>query len=167
MWTLYDGFVAIALAAWMISSVLAQKPLSRVLQFDLFGLLPNCRFFAPKPVSHDLSIYVRSIDKEGRRAPWQMLIKEKKEPWCVLWNPQHRLKKAIHDILEMLQSHSEDRTIWHLSYPYLLLLNVAAFRLKSAAAIQFVITAHAGYENDNQKLVFLSHVHNSASPKLP
>lgn len=160
---MYDWSVAFLLAVWLVCSVAAQRNLSsKVLTFDVLGLIPNCHFFAPKPVSLDIKVYVRSIEGSGENSPWQLLVDGRKTRWCSLWNPQHRLNKALYDIADMLQRDGHSPQSWHLSYPYLTLLNATTGHFSSSGsvrAVQFVITASAGYEDDVQNVLFLSHLH--------
>src|SRR5262249_7262610 len=149
----------------LLSSCAAQKsPVPRWLYlFDVFGLIPNCRFFAPRPVSLDLALYCRcaAFDKAG--VGWHSVLPQRKAWCCFLWNPQHRIRKMLHDLLELLQNHMaiEGKDTLYLAYPYLVLLNVSAAELSCSEGphTQFAITAHAGHEDDVQNLVFVSNLH--------
>lgn len=165
MWHVYDGLLFLFLLFWFICSCFAQQQiLPRYFAHDLLGLLPNCRFFAPKPVSFDLAVYLRTRDEAGALSPWLPLIAQGKTCICVIWNPGHRLRKTVYDLTDMLQMQRETRDTWHLSYPYLLLLNACTTAARALpeppTRVQFVITAYAGYESSIQNIIFLSHLHN-------
>jgi hypothetical protein len=161
---IYVYVAAIFLGVWLVATVFAQiNQTATFLRVDLFGLIPNCRFFAPKPVSHDLMVYVRSIDEKGVKSHWRPLIDDRKTPWCFVWNPQHRLRKAIHDFTEAMQREEGNSESWHLSYPYLVMLDVATAKcstLPSVKWVQFVIAASTGFDNETPNLLFVSHTHN-------
>jgi hypothetical protein len=161
MWIVYDFCAVVFLLIWLFASCVAQWDVPLLLRWDILGLLPNCRFFAPRPVSHDLAVYFRTQSDQGLSL-WRPLVTECKGTFAFLWNPEHRLRKSVHDLTEMLQLNEGTRDTRHLSYPYLALLNAATTKLDPdahASRVQFVITAYAGYEDFVQKIVFLSHFH--------
>jgi hypothetical protein len=163
MWHIYDGLVLSFFGLWFLCSCIAQRRvLPRVLRRDQAGLIPNCRFFAPRPVSFDLSVYLRTQDERGCHSSWQPLVEGDKTSLCFVWNPSHRLRKTVYDLTDMLQQ-QDRRETWHLSYPYLLLLNACTTAARSlpehGRRVQFVITARAGYEDIIQNIIFLSHFH--------
>jgi hypothetical protein len=162
MWMAYDICAATFLLTWLVCSCVAQWDVPWLFRLDFLGLFPNCKYFAPKPISLDLAVYVRSIDDKENFSPWRSLVPAQKGVLCAIWNPQHRLRKAIHDLLGMLQQHDAKEETRHLSLPYLLLLNATTAKLcagNRVAGVQFVISGYAGYENAVQDIIFLSHLH--------
>jgi hypothetical protein len=161
--TVYDCAVLLILAVWLTCSVLGQRKNSgRLLRYDFLGLIPNCHFFAPKPVSCDISVHVRSLNSEGLLSPWSPLIAGSKGRFCFIWNPMHKLRKALYDLTEMLQRQEHVPAAQHLSFPYLMLLRAVSAKgieRRDVSAIQFVITASAGHEDNVEDVIFLSHQH--------
>jgi hypothetical protein len=164
MWTAYDLLIASLLAAWMAFSILAQRITSSVFRFDVTGLVPNCRFFAPKPVSLDVTIHIRQGNSSGDFSAWRPVLEARKEWWCFVWNPEHRLKKALFDLTEMLQLHGDNTETRHLTFPYLALLNLTlnhASARNGFSRVQFIISGYAGYEDSVHNIIFLSNLHES------
>jgi hypothetical protein len=160
----YDLLAAAVLLAWFIASVVVQResgPLTLwLLQFDVFGLLPNCRFFAPKPMSHDLILFTRCTETEKGAGSWVPFVSRPKRPWCFIWNPEHRIRKTIHDLTEGLQRYEGEPELRRLTYAYLALLEAASSACAgSGTHVQFVIAASAGFEDQTPNLVFVSHIH--------
>jgi hypothetical protein len=155
----YTAVLAAVLGVWLCASVIAQNLQSSVWQFDFLNLIPNCHFFAPKPVSHDMALFIRSHGLPTGSSKWQPILSDAKGRWCFIWNPQHRIRKALFEILQSLQSSTADQEACHLSYAYLIFLSLASSRLKGHPKVQFLVTAFEGHESSVQKLVFLSHIH--------
>jgi hypothetical protein len=159
----YGLIVGIILGGWLVASVIAQNLHSYVWRFDLLNLLPNCHFFAPKPVSHDMALFIRSHGLPTGPSDWQRILPDAKRSWCFIWNPQHRIRKALFEMLMLLQTSTADKETCHISYPYLVFLNLASSRLKGSPRVQFLVTAFEGHESSVQKLVFLSYIHQCQS----
>ena len=163
MWTLYNYLAALFLAVWAILSCVVQRTgVPHIVVFDDLGLLPNNRFFAPRPVSMDLALLVRFRDGASDATPWRSMVRGRKHPLlCFVWNPQHRVRKALYDSTELLQDGRLSADIVHVSYPYLLLLNVATAQARHEGHeyVQFAITAYPGFESGIHNLVFLSSFH--------
>lgn len=158
----YDAFVVVGFASWILCSIYVQRFPRRSLRYDWLGLLPNCRFFAPRPISTDLCIYLRRFDAARLPLGWSPLLSPRKSWWCFIWNPDQKLRKAQHDVLQWLQSYANAPLTWHLSYPYLVVLNAAtavARQDENCKAVQFMIACYAGYEETVRDVLFVSHVH--------
>ena len=117
----------IILVIGIISTILVQFKKSKVRDYDFLGLLPSFRFFAPRPVTRDLKIYAQAFDTNGNESSWKELFISEKKWYCFIWNPQHRLRKTVIDIYSDLDEFREAKDIWHLSYPYLILLYASTF----------------------------------------
>jgi hypothetical protein len=159
---MFDASIIAFFAIWFLFSILAQSDKPIVLKYDHLGLLPTCRFFAPRPVSKDFSVYAKATGSMNYSTAWKPLFYSKKNWWCFIWNPQHRLRKTIGDLLRQLETTKEMDEFKHLSLPYLTLLNSATSifaKDKHAESVQFMLTSFAGYEDSTNELVFLSNVH--------
>ena len=163
---LLEYLVLTLLGIWFICSVLYQiEPVrqSRVFDFDILGIIPSFRFFAPHPVSHDLKVYARGLNNANQQSNWYPIHKTERGKFSFLWNPIHRERKAIYDIYEELEPFRQAPKIWHLSAPYIILLNrsqhVVKHKQQDFTKVQFCITCYAGYEDQTQNILFLSNEH--------
>lgn len=162
MIAIYNTILIVFLSLFIVSTILAQSKKSKVRNYDFLGLLPSFRFFAPRPVTRDIKIYAQAFDDNGNESNWKELFVGEKKWYCFLWNPQHRLKKAVIDIYSDIDEFREAKDIWHLSYPYLILLYASTFLFNSNSQyknVQFMITCYAGNEEDIHDIIFKSNVH--------
>ncbi|PNE37327.1 MULTISPECIES: hypothetical protein [Streptomyces] len=92
----------IAGAAMLVSTLAVQHPnpmFNRLQLKDTFSMLPNWRFFAPTPATHDYHFVYRTLGAEGTTSPWQGLdVIEGRKPWQIAWFPTRRPEKAVFDI---------------------------------------------------------------------
>lgn len=159
---IYNTIIVIFLSIFVIATIFAQSKKSKVREFDFLGILPSFRFFAPRPVTRDLKIYAQAFDKNDKKSNWKELFVGEKKWYCFIWNPQHRLRKAVIDIYSDIDEFREAKEIWHLSDPYLILLYASTFLFnsnKNYTKVQFMITCYAGNEENIHDIIFQSNVH--------
>lgn len=102
-----DALVRAALVLWIASTVLAQHPQR---QFDglrrvpvLRSLLPDWRFFAPRPLVADLVPIVRWVDADGLPSGWRrMHPPRRRRALDAVWFPDGRRVHALVDICREL-----------------------------------------------------------------
>jgi hypothetical protein len=156
-----DLLVIGALFSWLILSILAQRRPTRVFKYDRLGLLPNYRFFAPRPISYDLFLVTRAYGEDGVQEAWRFYDIAQKGLWCFIWNPRHRLRKGITDLISSLRQHRDVGSL-HLTHAYLVLLNLttARYRMRGhVAKVQFALVRSNGYEGGDPEMFFLFHIH--------
>lgn len=161
MLSFFDIVIIMTFSILFVLSVLAQHS-EKVRKYNYLGLLPDFRFFAPKPVSRDLCVFVRGISISGEETKWMPIVHAKKNWWCFIWNPDHRLRKTVSDLFRYLNDFRDSKDIWHLSFPYLTLLNISTNLLSKDLNIvkaQFMIACFAGHEEAIHDVLFLSNVH--------
>ncbi|MET9760097.1 hypothetical protein ABZ016_13740 [Streptomyces sp. NPDC006372] len=95
-------------AAMLVGTLAAQHPnptFNRLQLKDTFSLLPNWRFFAPEPATHDYHFFYRTLNTAGEASPWQAVdVIEGRRFRQIAWFPSRRAEKAVFDICsEMLQ----------------------------------------------------------------
>ena len=162
---LRDIVIVAVLAGWFIASVLAQPRNSFLLKprWSAFrGVLPNYSFFAPKPVAFDYQIFYRVVRANGVAGEWIPIDLPAKLFYCFLWNPQQRLKKAVHDLVKVLFRYRQGDLIKkiHTSHAYVLLLNhVKSITRPEDASVQFVVTQTKGFEDKEEHVLLVSHLH--------
>ena len=164
-----DALVAAIFAAWFVATCLRQLPGSfaaRATRWDVTGLLPVWRFFAPMPGPFDFHLVYRDELEDGSLTEWA----EHRAPparrwWAFAWNPDKRLRKALLDVSqELARTNAAARTREQvtISVPYLVLLNfVSALpRLPPAAKTQFALMVSRGAEYDEKpEFLFVSAPH--------
>lgn len=161
-------FVILLLALWLLLSALTQLKLrvfQRLKARDIFSLLPNWSFFAPRPGTFDYHILFRDSDSSGEFGKWEEVpLADQRTLWGAVWNPQKRNKKALSDAVHAITLRSKDGpgTRIQLSIPYLAALNYISSipRSNGSTHTQFMILRSEGFLwNRDPELVFLSYVH--------
>jgi hypothetical protein len=162
--------LGILLGFWLLLSALCQvtsRFTARIRIYDLFATIPHWVFFAPYPVTTDLSLSCRDCFEDGTWSPWYEVIVP--VPCSLLrsvWNPNKRIPKALFDIYLALARALAAGKIpvesVKVSVPYLLLLgHVSSLpRKRPAVRTQFRIEESFGFiSNRDKRLVLLSEVH--------
>src|SRR5215470_1017153 len=117
------------LTGWFLISVLSQlnvptiKPLK---EHDIFSLIPNWSFFAPRPGTSDYHLVFRDMDSDGNWDRWQEIpLTDRRTLWSAIWNPQKRKTKTLSDVVRGLLGLAQDSSLkdFSLTLPYLAILN--------------------------------------------
>jgi hypothetical protein len=161
MASLGDFVVATILLSWLVASVFAQPRPSRVLAsrwYDFNGLLPNYRFFAPRPIAYDYIIEYR-FGRGEQPSVWRSLPIEEKNGMCWVWNPSQRLRKGVNDLVALLLRARADDSIL-VSHPYVAILNVATAlaAAEGGIAVQFRVVRSGGH-SCTREIIFRSQAH--------
>jgi hypothetical protein len=94
----------------LIATFLSQHPnaaFNRIRRLDPFGVfVPNWRFFAPEPATHDFHLLHRTLDVDDVTSPWEDTTAiAPRRPIQMVWFPGRRAEKATFDVIsEFLQS---------------------------------------------------------------
>lgn len=166
--TAVDVGLGLCFAAWFAASCLRQFPgekVDRWCAWDVVGILPVWRFFAPVPGPFDFHLLYRDRGADGVVTDWTEFQPVPRRRWSTMvWNPDKRLRKAMLDLSQELaraQSKQPPEQIM-LSVPYLVLLQFisALPRAAPVAQTQFAIMVSEGAEYDAAPAVlFLSSFH--------
>lgn len=153
--------LSIIFTLWVVFTIVRQLNNSKIQNFDSLDLIPNCRFFAPKPLSKDYRIFsqvISSGDCNGQDVYTSCFSYEKRW-YAFAWNPNQKIIKTVNDlcasIIKNLQSKNYD-------LPYFILLNMVNELYKhdqDAQKIRFVIVFYSGYENQDYTIAFQSNIH--------
>jgi hypothetical protein len=89
-------------AALLVTTLAAQHPhpaFERARAKDLFSLIPNWKFFAPNPATHDYHYLYRTLDEDRRTSDWVELdLIEHRKMSQAFWFASRRSEKAVFDI---------------------------------------------------------------------
>ncbi|EHM28124.1 MULTISPECIES: hypothetical protein [Streptomyces] len=89
-------------AALLLTTLAAQHPhpaFERGRNKDLFSLVPNWKFFAPNPATHDYHYLYRTLDENRETSPWVELdLIENRRMIQAIWFSSRRTEKAVFDI---------------------------------------------------------------------
>lgn len=156
------------LAVWLILSAINQlkvPALESLRVYDIFALLPNWSFFAPRPGTFDYHLLFRDRDSSGRFGGWQEIpLANQRTLWGAVWNPQKRNTKVLTDAVQVIASRVTRGSITAIpfSIPYLTVLNYISHISCSRGSThtQFMVLRSEGFLlHKDPELVFLSHIH--------
>jgi hypothetical protein len=141
------------LAAWFGVSAVAQLPgvwARRIRAWDSFGVIPHWSFFAPTPGRTDPHLLYRDRLADGALTSWTEIPLIEPRRWQhVVWNPLRRDKKALFDVVQLLnlqfQQTAPEAIV--LTIPYLLLLNHVSGLPRPAVCVgtQFMLVESHGF----------------------
>ena len=156
------------LALWFLLSALAQlnfRAMGAVKARDMFSLIPNWSFFAPRPGTFDYHLVFRDLGSAGEFSKWQEIpLAEERTLWGAMWNPEKRSKKVLSDVVQSLVRLAQDKSIrdYSLAIPYLVILNyISSFPRKMATLqTQFMILRSDGFfSQQDPQFIFRSNMH--------
>ncbi len=165
-YTLSDCVIGGVFGVWFAASVVNQffsKGNVWLAKLDPFRLVPQWRFFAPRPGVTDFHLVVRDWSPgpgQWREVP---VIHERTSLSCV-WHPGKRLAKAVLDYVGLARrgSRGDAGNSVVVSIAYLGLLNfvLRAMPLPRDGGRQFAVLETPGFQKvDTPRLVIRSEVH--------
>lgn len=153
--------------SWWVLSAAGQskaRMMSTIRSYDLFHLIPNCRFFAPVPARRDYHLEYRTRTENGCHSRWQrVVLLDERRWWTSFWNPKKRLRKAFNTAVRRI---ARNRKNWgdksakqSLSYIQLLIF-VTKMVSGQAGDVQFRILSASDFaEEPSLRLNFISDWH--------
>ena len=153
---------------WGLATPLALIPgLTKFFRtLDFAGLIPDWRFFAPRPGRSDIFLLYRGITSNSEVTPWREITASfDRRCYNAIWNPGRRERKALIDIVSELgvQCRQQSDSSIQASVPYIALLRLVsseATLIADCVKTQFLILSRDGLvgESEMQPAV-LSAVH--------
>lgn len=167
-----DGLIAVGAAGWVVATVFSQHP-NRVFdwprRFDKSGVaIPNWRFFAPNPATHDNRIAHRILFDDGSQTGWLETHVIPARSWRdPFYFPARRRDKAISDMCSSLIFQLVDKKADRIEkgVPYALLRSLARDAARAhrdpdgrlPVGFQFVVARDTGYDEGGEvEVVFAS-----------
>lgn len=154
-----DIALVVIFVIWAIASLLRQI-FPKLEEYDALDLLPNCRFFAPRPISKDLRIFIQASNELGEfTTNWLPLVEYKRYWWNLLWNPELKVIKTIFD-LSVCFINNKPTSIYSLYY--LIVLNYSNSLLQNTLehkSVRFMVISYPGFQDQTFSLVYESNAH--------
>lgn len=89
-------------AGMLVATVAAQHPhpaFDRVRSRDLFSFVPNWKFFAPNPATHDFHYVYRTLDHADGTSEWSEIdMIEPRRMYQAFWFATRRPEKSVFDL---------------------------------------------------------------------
>jgi len=158
----------LGLSAWLAITAASQHPhriFDRFRARDRTGLLiPNWRFFAPEPATHDYHVLYRVLSNSGAQSQWMAASDISLRNWLqTVWFPRRRQDKAMFDICNELALVMGRRDINLVTTPgYKLLRDFVERRIGGEQGplpqgFQFLVAQYSGYDDTTEpRYVFVS-----------
>jgi len=160
------GVVIAIFALWALASVLVLVPRFSpwIRAYDLFGWVPEWKFFAPIPGRGDFHLLYRDTYPEGMSEWTELLLGGPRRPWNCLWHPGRRERKAAFDASREISRHLSPDLIdtIHVTIPYLAMLNHVSElpRMLPAVRTQFTLMySESMVEQGVPSVSVVSHLH--------
>lgn len=160
------------LGTWFAATVASQDPWRKFEKLRAMDktsiIIPEWRFFAPRPGMHDNHLLVRDELPDGGFTPWKETCAVVERKWFhFLWYPGRRGEKVITDCvgeLQTMQPHIlANRDSLQVSTTYLTLLNYIINQVPhhpETKGVQFMLANSAGYDkSEKPSILFTSNIH--------
>ncbi|MFG2648585.1 hypothetical protein [Streptomyces sp. NPDC048436] len=89
-------------AGMLVATVAAQHPhpaFDRARAKDLFAFIPNWKFFAPNPATHDFHYVYRTLGRTGETSEWSEIeMIEPRRMYQAFWFATRRPEKSVFDL---------------------------------------------------------------------
>ncbi|WP_063772705.1 hypothetical protein [Streptomyces sp. CT34] len=161
------GTTRIVGSALVAATILTQHyspDFMRLQNKDTLSFLPNWRFFAPRPATHDHCLVYRVLSRDGETTPWKSIstIPERKVIH-ILWYANRRSEKSVFDTInEILHFMSQGFSFVTQLPGYRMLSSYIMKRYvlekhSDAQGFQFAVIRSPGYdETAEPSIMFVS-----------
>lgn len=161
-----EGLIIGFFGIWTMLCLLVHIPRLKIFirQLDLFLLIPEWRFFAPKPALGDFYLLYQDTFHDGSCTNWtEVRPMLERSRWNIFWNPGKRERKALFDAVNLLNVRISlsDKSL-EGSTAYLTLLNHVSSlpRSLSPASTRFLLMkSHGASPEKEPDVMFISGVH--------
>jgi hypothetical protein len=161
----WDVLIAALLGSLLLATIASNMGLRNqlLLRLEDFALLPKWTFFAPIPGTSNFYLLYRDRCADGSMTPWLVLheMDSKRHRFSFIWNPNRRLRKALHDLITSLpyELYTKNSDLFKLTMPYLIILNhiTCLPRVLDSQETQFLIVEK--YIDEPAQMLFCSELH--------
>lgn len=159
----------IGASAMLVATLATQHPnpvFNRIQVRDHFSVLPNWKFFAPNPATHDYHYLYRTLDVEGNTSRWRdiELIADRKMHQAI-WFASRRSEKAVFDVCsEILQRMDKGFDAIKSTASYRLLVEFIRREIRESSSdvssikgFQFSMVRASGHDHEEEpEILFVS-----------
>jgi hypothetical protein len=76
----------------------------KIKKIDRLRLIPNYKFFCPKPVRYDYHLYYKIGGPDSEEETWREIgMGDKNNFTCFIWNPQKRYRKIFYKCIKIMR----------------------------------------------------------------
>ncbi|MFP8963445.1 hypothetical protein ACLIYP_23260 [Streptomyces nanhaiensis] len=164
-------------AALLVTTLAAQHPnaaFERAREKDLFSLVPNWKFFAPNPATHDYHYLYRTLDENRETSAWiELELIQNRKMSQAFWFSSRRTEKAVFDICSAILkniSKGEDPTG---SPPFRVLAEFIRKQIRDSPNVsdvrgfQFAVVRAAGHDDSEEPEVLYVSTYQAMDPVTP
>lgn len=161
-------------AALLVTTLAAQHPnpaFERAREKDLFSLVPNWKFFAPNPATHDYHYLYRTLDVRRKTSPWVELdLIQNRRMTQAFWFSSRRQEKAVFDICTAVIKSIAKGDSPVDTPPFRVLSEFVRNRIRDASAagevrgFQFAVVRAAGHDDSEDPEVLYVSAYQDMSP---
>lgn len=157
---------------WFLATFVSQDPrrkFEKIRNLDQTGaLIPDWRFFAPRPGMHDNHLLMRDELPDDSTTEWKEVMAPRDRTLMdALWFVGRRAEKTITDaasgLMQFTEANKDKKNEIQVTIPYLTLLNYVTHSIEhhpDAKRTQFLIATSDGYaEKEEPTMLFLSNLH--------
>ncbi|MEV6776102.1 hypothetical protein [Streptomyces syringium] len=164
-------------AALLLTTLSAQHPhpaFERGREKDLFSLVPNWKFFAPNPATHDYHYLYRTLDENRETSPWiELDLIQDRRMIQAFWFSSRRTEKAVFDICSAIIKNiakGEDPTG---SPPFRVLAEFIRKQIRDSSNVsevrgfQFSVVRASGHDDSEDPEVLYVSTYQAMNPVSP
>ncbi|MGA5318238.1 hypothetical protein ACPCTK_29630 [Streptomyces pseudogriseolus] len=164
-------------AALLVTTLAAQHPnpaFERAREKDLFSLVPNWKFFAPNPATHDYHYLYRTLDENRTTSPWiELDLIQTRKMSQAFWFSSRRTEKAVFDICTAIIKNIAKGSDPTGTPPFRVLSEFIRRQIRDAPNVtdvrgfQFAVVRAAGHDESEDPEVLYVSTYQAMNPAPP
>ncbi|MER6294595.1 hypothetical protein ACWDMR_27650 [Streptomyces althioticus] len=164
-------------AALLVTTLAAQHPnpaFERAREKDLFSLVPNWKFFAPNPATHDYHYLYRTLDENRTTSPWiELDLIQNRKMSQAFWFSSRRTEKAVFDICTAIIKNIAKGSDPTGTPPFRVLSEFIRKQIREAPNVtdvrgfQFAVVRAAGHDESEDPEVLYVSTYQAMDPSPP
>lgn len=164
-------------AALLVTTLAAQHPnpaFERAREKDLFSLVPNWKFFAPNPATHDYHYLYRTLDESHETSPWiELDLIQNRRMIQAFWFSSRRTEKAVFDICTAIIKNIAKGSDPTGTPPFRVLSEFIRRQIREAPNVadvrgfQFAVVRAAGHDDSEDPEVLYVSTYQAMTPTQP